>query len=80
MLGLLRTAFKPNLFVVALIGALAFTTSVSLAADPLPSWNDGPAKKAIVEFVDKGHHARFARLRSGAGTHRDLRQRRHAVE
>src|SRR5436190_1892994 len=21
------------------------------AADPLPSWNDGPAKKAIVDFV-----------------------------
>jgi phosphoserine phosphatase len=25
--------------------------SVANAADPLPSWNDGPAKKAILEFV-----------------------------
>ena len=25
--------------------------SASNAADPLPSWNDGPAKKAILEFV-----------------------------
>ena len=25
--------------------------SISNAADPLPSWNDGPAKKAILEFV-----------------------------
>src|SRR5262245_12418645 len=29
---------------VALIGAHAQT-------DPLPSWNDGPAKRAVVEFV-----------------------------
>jgi phosphoserine phosphatase len=50
---LLRTIFKPNLFVAALIGVLAFTPTVSLAADPLPSWNEGPAKKAIVEFVTK---------------------------
>jgi phosphoserine phosphatase len=26
-------------------------SSVASAADPLPSWNEGPAKKAIVEFV-----------------------------
>jgi phosphoserine phosphatase len=50
---LLRTIFKPNLFVAALIGVLAFTPTVSLAADPLSSWNEGPAKKAIVEFVTK---------------------------
>jgi phosphoserine phosphatase len=53
MLGLLRTTFKPNLFVTALIGVLAFTTTVSLAADPLPSWNDGPAKQSIITFVEK---------------------------
>lgn len=28
-------------------------TSTTLAADPLPSWNDGPAKSAITEFVEK---------------------------
>src|SRR5690242_18112926 len=50
---LLRAVVKPNLFVAALIGVLAFTTTVALAADPLPSWNEGPAKKAIVEFVTK---------------------------
>ena len=31
---------------------LAFTC-VSAAADPLESWNDGPAKKAIIEFVNQ---------------------------
>ncbi len=28
-----------------------FFCSISYAADPLPLWNDGPTKKAIVEFV-----------------------------
>jgi hypothetical protein len=38
--------------------ALLLGVSVAQAQDPLPSWNEGPAKKAIVEFVaavtDKG--------------------------
>jgi hypothetical protein len=38
---------------VALIGALAHTTIVARAADPLPSWNEGPAKKSIIDFVAK---------------------------
>jgi phosphoglycolate phosphatase-like HAD superfamily hydrolase len=34
------------------IGTLAlFLSSVSYAADPLPSWNEGPAKKSILEYV-----------------------------
>ena len=41
------------IFAVALVCSMAFTTTVSRAADPLPSWNDGLAKKAIVEFVTK---------------------------
>jgi hypothetical protein len=48
-----RTARKPILMAAALIGALAFTTVVSQAADPLPSWNDGPAKQSIINFVEK---------------------------
>jgi len=30
---------------------MALLVTVARAEDPLPSWNDGPAKKAIVEFV-----------------------------
>jgi phosphoglycolate phosphatase-like HAD superfamily hydrolase len=30
---------------------LACVTAVARAQDPLPSWNDGPAKKSIVDFV-----------------------------
>src|SRR5262245_53784072 len=38
---------------IALMCALAMTATVSRAADALPSWNDGPAKQSIVEFVTK---------------------------
>jgi len=31
--------------------ALGFSALVAHAEDPLPSWNDGPAKQAILEFV-----------------------------
>ena len=36
---------------LAIAPALGFTPSVQAQANPLPSWNDGPARKAIVEFV-----------------------------
>jgi len=42
-----------NLVAAALVGAVAFTFNIARAQDPLPSWNDGPAKKSIVEFVAK---------------------------
>jgi phosphoserine phosphatase len=42
---------RQNFIAAALLGALAFTATNARAADPLPSWNDGPAKKSIVEFV-----------------------------
>jgi hypothetical protein len=32
---------------------LFLLTNTALAADPLPSWNDGAAKKSIIEFVTK---------------------------
>ncbi|WEK49672.1 MAG: HAD family hydrolase [Candidatus Kaistia colombiensis] len=44
---------------IGLAGALAFagmlpaTTSALAQADPLPSWNDGAAKTAIVDFVTR---------------------------
>ena len=36
---------------IALAALLAVGVTVQAQTDPLPSWNDGPAKKAIVEFV-----------------------------
>ena len=37
----------------ALLAALAFTTTIARAADPLPSWNNTAPKQAILQFVKK---------------------------
>src|SRR5438034_9380332 len=47
----MKIIYKPNLLVAALVGVVAFTATIARAADPLASWNDGPAKQTIVEFV-----------------------------
>jgi hypothetical protein len=40
-------------FFIRCLLALLLLANTAFAADPLPSWNDGPAKKAIVTFVEK---------------------------
>jgi haloacid dehalogenase-like hydrolase len=47
-----KTALRTALIAVALV-ALGLPTVSSRAADPLPSWNDGPAKQSIIAFVEK---------------------------
>ena len=47
-----RTNHWLSLVVIAVTTMLALA-SQAFAADPLPSWNDGPNKQAIVEFVHK---------------------------
>ncbi len=47
----MRTKHKQNLLAAALVGVVAFTFNIARAQDPLPSWNDGPAKQAIEKFV-----------------------------
>jgi phosphoglycolate phosphatase-like HAD superfamily hydrolase len=42
-----------NYLAIALLTALAFTTTIARAQDPLPSWSDGAAKKSIIGFVEK---------------------------
>jgi len=66
-----NTLFKP-LLAAALIVGLAFLTTHARAQDPLPAWNDGAAKKIHPRVRRESHHARLARLRAGAGTHRHL--------
>src|SRR5271169_824944 len=53
MVSNMKTTTRQTLLAAALIAATAFTATIARAADPLPSWNEGPAKKAIVEFVTK---------------------------
>ena len=45
------SARRQNLMTVALACLVVFMTTTAQAADPLASWNDGPAKQAIIEFV-----------------------------
>ena len=40
-------------FAMAVVVGLTLLSAVARAQDPLPSWNDGKAKQAIVEFVAK---------------------------
>ncbi len=50
----MKTARTQHLLAAAaLVGVVAFTFNIACAqaADPLPSWNDGPAKSAIMNFV-----------------------------
>ena len=41
-----------RLFIKILLSLLLFA-NISVAADPLPSWNDTAPKKAIVAFVEQ---------------------------
>jgi hypothetical protein len=49
----MKTIRIQNCIAIALLAAVAFTNTIARAADPLPSWNDGPAKQAIIDFVTK---------------------------
>jgi phosphoglycolate phosphatase-like HAD superfamily hydrolase len=49
----MKTTRTQYLIAIALLCALAITTTIAHAADSLPSWNDGAAKKSVVEFVAK---------------------------
>ena len=49
-------------------------------ADALPSWNDGAAKKSIIDFVARVTAQGGADFVPVDRAHRNLRQRRHAVE
>jgi phosphoserine phosphatase len=48
-----KSGWRPNFIVIPLLCALVATTTVVHAADSLPSWNEGDAKKSVVEFVEK---------------------------
>ncbi len=38
---------------IALCAAVAISTTAASRAEPLPSWNEGPAKRAILDFVQQ---------------------------
>ena len=49
----MKPVLKPIGIAIALLVVVAFISSIARASDPLPSWNDGKAKQAIVSFVEK---------------------------
>ena len=49
----MKTRRTQNLMTVALVCMAVSIATKAQAADPLASWNDGPAKKSITEFVAK---------------------------
>jgi hypothetical protein len=49
---IMGTATARKRLALAFVGTTALTTSAAQTADPLPSWNDGQAKQAILNFVD----------------------------
>jgi phosphoserine phosphatase len=49
----MRTTHRRQLLAAAAALAVACVAPAVRAADPLPSWNDGPAKKSIMAFVEK---------------------------
>jgi phosphoserine phosphatase len=46
-----RTQSRYILLLVSIVAISAIFSPTAIAADPLPSWNEGPARKAILEFV-----------------------------
>ncbi len=61
------------------VAALLILPSMALAqaTDPLPSWNDGPTKAAILEFVKATTDTANPKFVAARGTHRDIRSGRH---
>ena len=49
----MRSTFSHNIFAIVLLVTLVVTPTVARAADPLPSWNDGTSRQAIIAFVEK---------------------------
>jgi hypothetical protein len=47
----MKLGFKDQVRAILLFACLLHCARALAQGDPLPSWNDGAAKKAIVEFV-----------------------------
>ena len=81
--GINRRALLSTLAVLPVLSAPLFSASASAQTAPpgsaLPSWNDGPAKQAILDFVRDHHRQGKPELRAARGAHRHVRSGRHAL-
>src|SRR5262245_7449381 len=46
-----RALIRIRLAILVLVAACCFGNAAAQAPDPLPSWNEGPVKKSITDFV-----------------------------
>ncbi len=53
MIKTMKTMHRPQYLATALLVLTVFAATLVRAADPLPSWNDGPAKQSIIDFVTR---------------------------
>jgi hypothetical protein len=64
---------------LALCTLLFLSAHAQAQTDPLPSWNDGPAKKAIIEFVQATTDKASPKFVLPRSAYRHVRSGRHAV-
>ena len=77
--GLSRRVLLSGLAVApAVIGPLRSTPASAQGGDPLPSWNDGRAKQAIIDSCRRPRPGQ-PQVRAPGRAHRHLRPGRHAV-
>ena len=74
-----QETMRPILNALALLAIVIAGLTTAYAQDPLPSWNDGPAKQAIVDFVKATTENGGPNFVAARGTHRHLRPGRHAL-
>jgi hypothetical protein len=49
---MMNNGYRKSL-IASVVCALALSATIARASDPLPSWNEGPAKRSIIAFVAK---------------------------
>src|SRR5262245_49844507 len=53
MPAMTRAFIRIRLVILALVAACCLGSAWAQTPDPLPSWNDGPVKKSITDFVPR---------------------------
>ena len=76
---MIRSDVRDRLSILCLLVLLVASFRATAQTDPLPSWNDGAAKQAIVEFVRTTTTQGEPEVRPARGAHRHVRPGRHAV-
>ena len=65
-----QSIMKPTLGMFALLAIILAGHTASQAQDPLLSWNDGPAKQAIVDLAREATETGGCEICSARGTDR----------